>query len=118
MHVFVHRGLEKPHSTPSVAFGTVQRHIGLADQIFGVARIIRVKRDAHTGPDLDGALRQIDRFRQFAHQAPGGPQRFVRRMDVLQEHHKFIATQARCHLAVTHLGLQAAANFNQDRVAR
>ena len=51
LHLQVHRGLEEAESAAAVAFGAVQREVGVAQQLVGGQAVARADRDADAGAD-------------------------------------------------------------------
>ena len=106
-----HLVAEEAEGAAAVRLGAIQRHVGVLQQRIG-ADAARGHGDADAGADLDQMIVDLVALAQAIDDAPGQTGRVVGGMDVLLEHHEFVAAEPR------HEILRAAASRAGDRPPR
>src|SRR5258708_26038305 len=66
----IHFRLEKPPDSPTIRFGSVQRHVRILQKLFTGGALARCQRKSHTAPDDNSPPIEFIRFSDTPHNAP------------------------------------------------
>eukprot|EP00913_Durusdinium_trenchii_P021383 g20096.t1 len=117
-HASVESGIKDAGAASAFALGSVERHVGIADEHGPVTAVIGINSDAHARAHLDRPTFELDRSREIRLQRVGkqiGRARLLRRMDDQDE---FVASEPAAEIIGCHPCTNARAGLLEQRIAR
>jgi hypothetical protein len=118
-----HRRLEQRHAVAALGLGVVHRGVGFAQQVVGSARRLCSGRATpmlaevwYGWPSISTGSASAARILS-ATAAPRGSRRAGSDVQAVQQHHEFVAADARHDVALAHRAAQALGRMHQQRVA-
>ena len=115
-HLLTHAGLEEDGIAPALRLGGIHGHVGKAHEIVTVLCILRVQRNADAGAKVQRQTVVLEGNRQ-GRQYLIGPEAKPAYVLAHQQHHEFIAAQARQNAFAAQLGLEPAGDLSEQLVA-
>ena len=113
----IHFALEEMMHAAAVVLGAVQRHVGVAHQLFAVVAVAGRQRDADAGADHDLDAVHVIGFAQRVDQPQRKVVGVVGRNFASQHDRKFVAAESRHQIAAADIGAHPRGHHGQQPVA-
>src|SRR5215216_7035452 len=113
----IHIRVEHPESRP-LPLGPVHRRVGIHEKGFGCLRLGVAHADAYAGRGEQLTTFQIERSLQFLSDPLCYTHCYLRVVDVLDEHHEFVAPEAGQAILRAQAALEALGDEREEQIPR